>query len=321
MNICFSYEKVCEWYAKAENEFGAPLWYGLIAHMVDDVIVWTWEGKRVAEHHPNDNKYLVIPNKRLSAGVKTRWYSLLGSDTCMIDSTKKRRANGLVEWDIRFDQWTNQTDAAAARRVKVRSGPIITLKGVQQRIQVHHKQYPDNTIRDLSAPYIVVGLSNADPDSLRVEKDNAKYTAFNKSLKKLKSVLYAQAKLGVFDELNFAMTGTFYNMPVPLREHVASLFDGHRIDHAALTTLIYDKALQWIDSQDADVVKDIAALCFYCHHSSEKVSIKRALNKINNGLSHVQTKYLRNECVTITESNKTPSLTNENKDRFVQPTD
>jgi hypothetical protein len=310
MNIYDPYEKVRNWYEKVKNEFGAPRWYGLIAHMVDDVIVWTWEGKRVAEHHPNDNKYLVIPDKRLSAGIKTRWYSLLGSDNCMIDSTKKRRANGLVEWDIRFDQWTNETDAAAARRVRVRSGPIITLKGVQQRIQVHHMA---------PSQLIVVGLSNADPDNLRAEKDNAKYTAFNKSLKKLKSVLYAQTKLGVFDEFN--VVGSFYNMPVPLREHVASLFDGHRIDHAELKTLLYDKVLQWIDSQDADVAKDIAVLCFYSHHSVEKVSIKRALNKINNGLSHVQTEYLRNECVTITESNKTPSLTNENKDRLVQPTD
>jgi hypothetical protein len=313
MNLYDPYEKIRDWYKNAKNEFGAPRWYGLIVHMVDDVIVWTWEGKRIAEHHPNNNKYLVIPNKRLSAGIKTRWYSLLscGDDTCMIDSTKKRRANGLVEWDIRFDQWTNETDAAAARRVRVRSGPIITLKGVQQRIQVHHA--------DLSR-LIVVGLSNADSDDLRVEKDKAKYTAFNKSLKKLKSVLYAQAKLGVFDEIN--VTGSFYSMTVPLREHVASLFgDGHRINHAELSTLLYDKVLQWIDSQDTDVVKDIAALCFYSHHSTEGVPIKRALNKINNGLSHVQTKYLRKECVTITESNKTPSLTNENKDRLVQPTD
>lgn len=262
-------------------EFGIPLYAGMSAHKIsDDTICISYQGNRIYEVHSNESCYFVLPF-RFTQGVLNRWLHISNNQ---IHILKKRRKNilGLVDYELLFrfrkdGSWGNKATVYAAKRVQ-----IFNEKGE-------------------------IDIKNADPSMKSVTKNTDKYKIFNVALKQLKTTLTVQAKLGVYNDF---MIFNAYS----LSDFSNILGVTGYINYNDSRLMLYGNVMEWIETRDPSILKRIALLAMRLHSSGETKAEANIIKRLNSALKYVQATYLRDHCVTISESQTTLRSDNEPDD-------
>lgn len=245
-----TYKKVSE-KPYFDHEFGVPTYKNVFYNKLDDLYVASYNGHRFAEWHPNGDIHLLFTRNHSSA-VTSRMNFFPGISFYSVN--KKQKANGEQYYIVRI---------------------------------FHGGKYEQLTVYERLIIKIDKDILYLIPDQppAPLQKDNKKYTAFNKRLKTLKSCLVAQVRFGAYTnveykELTRALTGPHW----PTREE--------------LYRIAYTKALEWIKSEDPDLLLPLAVIAFYlsslCWYSMNPDTQKAAVMAL---CRNVQVMYLRNECV------------------------
>lgn len=268
------------------RDFGTYVYWGLSAHRVaDDSIAIGCDLDHIADIHP-DNSITIHAAKLVKQRNYLSRLSALFSARAYLDVSSTTRASGLTIITV-FAQFDNS---------------LGTVTQVQNRLRI----YPDGK------------LEVVDPILSVVDKDNQKYREFNKILKALKAVLYAKAKMGVYNSL---FTKNYWYWTLNDEQKIRDEEFGkdswpRQSERVALT---YQLALRWAENRDNALVDRIAKLAFLGHRSQAEDMPQNALNRIKSCLTLVQQSYLRKECVTISES-PTLDLDADDPNRELQPT-
>lgn len=141
-----------------------------------------------------------------------------------------------------------------------------------------------------------------------VEKDNAKYRAFNKRLKQLKAVIHTQIAAGAYKAWESLRWRSQWPQNTALRDEILAIFakhgnkscynNEHRVD--ILSKIVDD----WIATSDPTLPRAFAQIAFINNISEAKQGSHEDLRRrVTNAMKQVQINYLREHCVTIRESN------------------
>lgn len=280
-------------------EFGVPWWRECLWHKIsDDEYALSYSGSRIYECHKDGSAYICFNN--LTSGVKNRWLNVTASNLD-IETQRVSKANGITTYRVTVKQ--REHYKLDNGRESYRFKKIGTVSA-HTRIKIW-----DGT-------QFVCEV--ADPVTKVATKDNTKYREFNAQLKKLRAVLSGQAKMGVYDKFAERWSSV-------LNDELTRIMGGKtHLYYSDTGNRMYDAALQWMETGDAELTKVIALCALRNHHSETSAKANLAENirrRLMNGLKAVQTRYLREHCVTISHSNNSlsPSDESDDQDSVLQP--
>jgi hypothetical protein len=277
----YRYSYLCE---RKLNEFGTYSLHGAMLFKKNDVFVFAYGGIRIVDIYPDDTCYLIIPDEvSLSSGVTQSWSRL--SPRTMFEYRRNKRASGLVEYDI-------------YRYVRSLDNNRLNLTGkVDATSKVRYNLDGSLSIEDIPQKYAV--------------QNRVKYHTFNKQLKNLRAVLYAQIKMHAHsqDVKDWRVRSA---MRTELHAKLATTHFGTQ-DGAELAYNLVD---DWMHTQDPQTAKFITMLAFtFC--SSKADGMEAMLRQVGNLLRLAQSHYLREHCVTIVEG--IPGSAHDQKSEFQPP--
>jgi hypothetical protein len=234
-----------------DHEFGVPTYRNVFFNKLDDLYVASYNGHRFAEWHPNGDIHLLFTRNH-SAAVTARMNFFPGISFYSVN--KKRKAKGEQYNVVR-----------------------IVHSGKSEQLTVYERLIVRIERNDI---YLI-----PDQPPAALQKDNKKYTAFNKQLKTLKSCLVAQVRFGAYVNVEY-------------KELTRALIGPHWPTRKELYHMAYIKTLEWIKSEDPDLLLPLAVIAFYlsssCWYGMNPNTQKAAVMAL---CRNVQVAYLRNECV------------------------
>jgi hypothetical protein len=221
-----------------------------------------------------DDVYNLIIPKFFSCGTTTRWSYFFSH--AIFSAKRKVSTAGVVSYKISSEYGGEKNFSVSTTSRK------ITLVINPNTNKISH------TVQDTSCEPVV-------------EKDDAKYKLFTAHMKKLKIIMLTQAKMNLYDAYSD-------------RGRKLSFSDDPYVPASAALSEAFRRCVEWIETQDSDLVPEIAE-CFlyksyidYRWDKSLSANIQRHLLR---GFKKVQNLYLRNQCVTIHAQHNSLSLNNE----------
>jgi len=155
------YEKLMELINNDPTEFGTNFhWTGCSLHVVDDVICVAFDNRRIIEVTPDDRNFLIVNEKGHRPSVLTRWANCYNK--------------------VKFATKMKKT----ATGVKQRELIVMKHKGPNYHNFDYHSTATGQGRFELLPN---AHVKPADLKEIVVDKDNTKYRAFCKEIKKLKA--------------------------------------------------------------------------------------------------------------------------------------
>jgi len=295
--IRYSYEDINR-HQFHRYEFGVPRGRFMVHKQPNGVIAASYDGNRFYEWHPDDTQYIVYNPDHHTAGVTSRYESVLRHVS--ISTRRQKRANGAEVVSFEFCQSQFDRDA---KRYKTTNR--FTVSGTCR-------------FKVWAADDRLFAEAVATNTPTRI-KDNDKYRAFNRQLKELRAVLTAQFRTGAYsEELTYRMYNSFgkdtpETLTQALHQYVkdgATTYIGHNTVHGHLYTWVQ----KWIEVRPTDLLRPIVLACLH-NHRSEAKGVEDGIRRVKNGLAYVQKRYLREHCIKISASNNSLSLSDESDDQ------
>jgi hypothetical protein len=282
----YAYYRYATLRAQKLNEFGNCVLRGSMLHHVNDVCVISYDGHRIVEIYPDDTCYLIIPPTGANSGLMYRWNDL--APNVVFDQRRMTRATGITDYSIRRQSLTHtrtgykrdETGAVITNtRLRYDLNGDISIDGIAQRVAI---------------------------------QDRVKYRAFNKQLKNLKSVLFAQIKMHthVNDTRDWKKRSL-------LQQHLDTMLEGFGLTNRYNDGNAYFMVQHWIDTQDPMFARNIALLG-YARCNTVYTGEDGMLRQVMNILGRAQRHFLQEHCVTIREL--VPGSTNDQQSEL-QPSD
>ena len=287
VNTGFKYNNFIRY--KFDREFGEPMWRNRMLHKLNDLIIMSYNGERIAEFHKDDTIVLTIP-KNMTHGVTSRMNEIFNG--AEIQLRKKTRVNGITAYECSVLDLVQKKQGYGYTQV------LRDKFDVNQRIKV--TQLPDGGLTFERA-------DNAVPE---VEKDNVKYREFNKKLKAIKTILIAQVKMGATN-LDEKVKSSRWTM---LDESICrKYFDNDRYPVWQIREQKVDDLIAtWMEyGPQKELTEDVLRIMLSMHSSDASESVQNLVRRINSACKAAQGRFLRRECITILTPNNSMSLNNE----------
>lgn len=186
MKASDSYNDVSNSYDSEVRDFGVPIWPKLLVIKKDDVFYFTRYGETIAELHPGNRRFLVIPKRTLATvGVRYAWTDLFHTASYTesfrncIDGLRPRiNREGIRTYSLNFgvlnENGKRSRKASATRRFEV---------------------FLPSDDNDYSWVF-----ANADLENYTIQRDNIKYKQFCKSLIDIEKITAAKIRLNAFSD-------------------------------------------------------------------------------------------------------------------------
>ncbi len=289
-----TYEHFKQHHDKHVEQYGAYWSRGQFLHKCpDESFDISYYGRRITNINKDSVFTFYVDGQTVTAAVARRWADALGYNVCSFGTSKKQTASGLVTTKVY----------------------LLGRNGVEnQSIECHEKFTFDVNTQT---------LSGTDAEEVVVEKDNAKYTAYNRKLKKIIAAVVAQNRFGVY---NYCDGESRWRPQVQgvFKEACPWAYNGAGYLQRTATEVL-EKANELIADYNAtnspDALKQLGVLALIITSNPIRTEQFRT-SAIRNFFRRVQVQYLRTECVTISKSippTEAKADDSEDQDRVVLP--
>jgi hypothetical protein len=297
----FGSERILAPEKTASYEFGRYMFNDLYLHDRKDHYAVSWFGSRIAEVPKvgADKRVTLVLQKDMTSGVTNRYETLFRN--VKIHCRSRQRANGKKHMVMEFFAGSR----GAIQRLKV---------DVSDSLRIDVEVSPTN-------PEHVVVTPRQDIPVKAFDKDKAKYRAFNKELKTLKALYTAQIKMGAFDFLGqgsdpnsarrYAVSQVAEKFALELARKLYGIGKDY-LPRAHWEALQRQCLEGWISNTDrsADATRFLFLTIIRDMYGYGSLRLQETLlARLKSALKAMQVAYLRNHCVTISESNTTLSTT------------
>lgn len=245
-----------------------------------DHFVFSYDGRRIAEQHIN-GRFKLITADYISSGHRTRWANILGVNLLL---KKRQKANG--QYCMDFTIYNNRANLAVAKQL----------------------------VGDIWVDTINWTITQ-DKEAPKLIKDNKKYTAFNKKLKLVKSILFTQLRMGTYTKLKAAWdTNRRMAMERLILAHTGENEKRYWWRHREDVEIAHHIITAW-DGKD-NTAKPLSDLLYCTSRSWRGLPEEKHLTGL---LRSVQREHLRAECVTIVAPIVSNESSADDQDNVVFP--
>ena len=268
------YASAREWFLRNKKEFGAPIWGGAIAHMVNDSFYISYEGESIYELTPDNERYLLVPKQhKITPKIRYFWNYLTFSKI-RIHTWSSRIKNNIRTYKIFYnkcDKNGNYIDKAT------------WLTGVVDRIRI----VPGN--KEFEQDIVVANTKSA--ESAKPIIDTKAFRKFCKQADEIQAVGVAQIRMGLYKEFG---SGYWELRRVLNDEGTFDYWDRNAARDLAMQ-MLYDK------NTIAPNMKELTLRYFHMHTSTlQRNAIDNQVARFKNGIRALKQWYKYEHCSTVT---------------------